>query len=114
MSKIRIYTDESVNVSIAEGLKRRGVDSFSARDSDNLGLSDEEQIAYALSQQATIFTHDIDFLRIASRFLGEGKTFHGVIYCHQHAYSIGKCIRKLRTLVTMLSHEDMINHIEFL
>ncbi|GAG11461.1 unnamed protein product, partial [marine sediment metagenome] len=31
MGKIRIYTDESVNIAIAEGLKRRGVDAFSAR-----------------------------------------------------------------------------------
>ena len=27
MGKIRIYTNESVSVSIAEGLKRRGVDA---------------------------------------------------------------------------------------
>jgi len=31
MGKIRIYTNESVSVAIAEGLKRRGVDAFSAR-----------------------------------------------------------------------------------
>ena len=41
MGKIRIYTDESVNIAIAEGLKRRGVDSFSAKDVGNLGLTDE-------------------------------------------------------------------------
>jgi len=40
MDKIRIYTNESVDVAIAEGLKRRGVDASSARDTGNLGLSD--------------------------------------------------------------------------
>ena len=69
MGKIRIYTDESVNVGVAEGLKRRGVDALSARDSGNLGLTDE-QLIYASEEIATIFTHDTDFLRIAARWLG--------------------------------------------
>ncbi len=62
MGKIRIYTDESVNVFIAEGLKRRGIDAFSARDAGNLALTDEEQLIYACDEKATIFTHDVDFL----------------------------------------------------
>ena len=114
MGKIRIYTDESVNVFIAEGLKRRGIDAFSARDAGNLALTDEEQITYACDEKATIFTHDTDFLRIAARWMNEEKTHHGVIYCHQESYSIGDCIRKIRMLTTVLSSEDMIDHIEFL
>ena len=55
MGKIRIYTDESIHVAITEGLKRRGVDAFSARDSNNLGLSDEEQRIYAVREKATNF-----------------------------------------------------------
>jgi len=47
MGKIRIYTDESVDIAIAEGLKRRGVDAFSARDAGKLGLADEEQLIFA-------------------------------------------------------------------
>jgi hypothetical protein len=44
MGEIRIYTDESVDVAIAQGLQRRGVEAFSARDRDKLGLTDEEQL----------------------------------------------------------------------
>jgi len=55
MGKIRIYTDESSSVAIAEGLKRRGVDAFSARDAGNLGLTDEEQLIYAGKERITIF-----------------------------------------------------------
>ena len=114
MGKIRIYTDESVNVVIAESLTRRGVDALSARDSGNLGLTDEEQLLYANEEKAIIFTHDIDFLRIAARWMNEGRTHHGVIYCHQTSNSIGECVRKLRMLAAVLTSEDMINHIEFL
>jgi predicted nuclease of predicted toxin-antitoxin system len=114
MGKIRIYTNESVSVTIAEGLKRRGVDAFSARSTSNLGLTDEEQLVYAGKEKAAIFTHDADFLRIAARWMEKGKTHHGIIYCHQKTYSFGECVRKLRVLTSMLTSEDMINHIEFL
>lgn len=40
---IKIYADESVNIAIVEGLKRRGVNAFSAKDLGKLGLTDEEQ-----------------------------------------------------------------------
>ena len=114
MSKIRIYANESASVAITEGLRRRGVDALSARDAGNLGLTDEEQLIYANNEKMTILTHDTDFLQMASRWLDEGKTHQGIIYCHQKTYSIGECVRKLRMLTAILSSEDMINHIEFL
>jgi predicted nuclease of predicted toxin-antitoxin system len=114
MGEMRIYTDESVDVAIAQGLQRRGVDPFSARDLDKLGLTDDEQLIFAREEKATIFTHDADFLRTATQWNDEGKTHCGVIYCHQTTYGIGDFIRNLKTLATVLRSEDMINHIEFL
>ena len=114
MGDIRIYNDEGVDVAIAQGLQRRGVEAFSARDRDKLGLTDEEQLIFASEEKSTIFTHDTDFLRIAAQWIDNGRTHCGVIYCHQNAYGIGDCIRNLKLLVTVLTQEDMINHIEFL
>lgn len=114
MGKIRIYTNESASVAIAEGLKRRGIDAFSARDTGNLGLTDEEQLNYAREERAVIFTHDTDFLQIADRWADEGRSHYGVIYCHQKSCRTGEAIRKLRVLTSVLTFEDMVNHIEFL
>jgi len=114
MGKVRIYTNESVDVAIADGLKRRGVDAFSARDAGNLGLTDEEQLNYAREEKATIFTHDTDFLQIAAGWTEKGRTHHGIIYCHQKSYTIGDLIRKLRMLSAVLSSEEMVGRIEFL
>jgi len=47
LADLVFYTNESVSVTVSEGLKRRGVKAISARDAGNLGLSDEEQLAYA-------------------------------------------------------------------
>jgi predicted nuclease of predicted toxin-antitoxin system len=63
---VEIYTDESVPMAVAAGLQRRHVAAISARDAGILGLTDEEQLAYAASLQMVIFTHDTDFLRLAS------------------------------------------------
>ncbi|CAB1059405.1 hypothetical protein D1BOALGB6SA_4167 [Olavius sp. associated proteobacterium Delta 1] len=114
MGEIKIYTDESVDVAIVQGLQRRGVEAFSARDRDKLGLTDEEQLIFASKGKATIFTHDTDFLQIAAQWNDQGRTHCGVIYCHQNAHGIGDCIRNLKILVTVLTQEDMIDHIEFL
>ncbi len=67
MGEIRIYTDESVDVAIAQGLQRRGVEAFSARDRDKLGWTDEEQLIFASEEKFTIFTHDTDFLPITAQ-----------------------------------------------
>lgn len=109
MGKIRFYLDESVNVAIIAGLKRRGVFATSARDSDALGLSDIEQLEYAAKNGLIIVTHDDDFLSIASR-----KNHPGIVYVHQQKYSIGEFIRHLKLLWDIVEAEEMENHIEFL
>ncbi len=40
--RIKIYADESVPVAVVAGLQRRGVEAISAREADNLGLTDLE------------------------------------------------------------------------
>jgi hypothetical protein len=50
------------------------------RDAGNLGLSDEEQLAFAHLQGAVIFTHDDDFLKIAHNWLAAGRDHSGIIY----------------------------------
>jgi len=93
---IRIYTDESVNVVIAEGLRRRGVKAISARDVGNLGLTDKDQLEYVLKEKLVIFTHDDDFLSLVRKSEVE---HYGIIYVHQQKLSIGECIRRIKSLV---------------
>ena len=109
MSKIAFYTNESVNVAISEGLKRRGIKIFSARDAGNLGLSDEEQLNYAAKNNFVIVTHDDDFLTMAIKY-----DHKGIVYVHQQKYGVGDLIRKLKLLWDIAEQEDMANHVEFL
>ncbi|HLG30606.1 MAG TPA: DUF5615 family PIN-like protein [Candidatus Brocadiales bacterium] len=109
MAKLTFYTNESVSVAVGEGLKRRGVKVISARDADNLGLSDKEQLDYAIKKNLVIVTHDDDFLSMAMKF--EHK---GIVYVHQQKYSIGDLIRRLKLLWDIAEQKDIVNHVEFL
>jgi predicted nuclease of predicted toxin-antitoxin system len=106
---IKIYVDESVNVAIVEGLKRRGVNAFSAKDLGKLGLTDEEQLKTAIQNQAAIFTHDVDFIKTAIN-----KKHLGIIYVHQQKLTIGECIKKLKFIAETKTAEEMQNQILFL
>ncbi|MFP3952309.1 MAG: DUF5615 family PIN-like protein [Candidatus Bathyarchaeia archaeon] len=106
---MRIYADESVNVAIVEGLKRRGIDAFSTKDIDKLGLTDQQQIDEATEKQAAIFTHDVDFLRIAIH-----RKHPGIIYVHQQKYTIGECIKRLKLIAKTKTREEMRNQTIFL
>lgn len=92
---IRIYTNKSVDIATAEGLKRRGVQAWSAKDAGNLGLTDKEQLEYAGREKAVIFTHDDDFLSMVAK---SEQQHYGVIYVHQQKLSVGECIRRLKNL----------------
>lgn len=108
---IRIYTNESVDIAIAEGLKRRGVQAWSARDAGNLGLTDKEQLEYVARGKAVIFTHDDDFLSMVAK---SDQEHYGVIYVHQQKLSVGECIRRLKNLAETRSVMDIKKRIEFL
>jgi len=85
------------------------VEVFSAKDLGKLGLTDEEQIQVTKRKGAIIFTHDVDFLRMASQ-----REHPGIIYVHQQKLSIGECIRRLKAIAETKSPEEMHNQIVFL
>jgi len=79
---------------LLKGLKRRGVEAFSAKEIDKLDLTDEQQIEISTKKQAMTLTHDVDFLRIALH-----KQHQGIIYVHQQKLSTGECLRRLKAIV---------------
>ena len=96
-------------MAVVEGLKRRGVDAFSAKDLGKLGLTDDEQLEVAAQNGAVIFTHDADFLRLAL------KTRHGgIVFVHRQKYAVGECVRRLKIIVETKSAREMENQILFL
>ena len=46
---IKFYTDEHCANAIAEGLRRRGVDVLTTNEAGHLGVSDKEQLSFAMA-----------------------------------------------------------------
>ena len=114
MAKLKIYTDENVDVRVAEGLMRRDITAFSAIEKGMIGITDREHFEYALKMQAVIFTHDHHFIETAKEFAKEKKSHSGLIYVDINKLSVGECIRRLALYAEVLSAEDMKDQIEFL
>ncbi|MEA5532838.1 DUF5615 family PIN-like protein [Crocosphaera sp. XPORK-15E] len=108
-NKIKFHLDENVSYSIALGLRHRGLDVTTTPEENLLGVSDEIQLQFALSNGRVIFTQDTDFLRI-----NQSSIIHaGIAYCPQQSKSISQIIRGLLLIWEILEPEEMYNHIEF-
>ena len=60
-----------LDVRIAAGLRRRGVEAVSVYDEGKCGISDEAQLKHASELGAVIFTHDADLIEIAAEITAE-------------------------------------------
>jgi predicted nuclease of predicted toxin-antitoxin system len=107
---IRFHLDEHVPHSIADGLRRLGIDVTTSTDAGLLGAADADQIAYGLAQGRVTFTADDDFLTLA----GTGVNHAGIAYCRQNTQSIGQIIRALELIWEVYEPDEMKNRIEFL
>jgi predicted nuclease of predicted toxin-antitoxin system len=110
LEKIQFHLDEQVELAIAEALRRRGIDVSTTPEAGLLGATDEEQLAFAISQERVIFTKDDDFLALHRRCLEH----YGIAYCHQNSRSLGEIVRGLILIWEVLESSDMQNHIEFI
>lgn len=91
---LRFHLDEHVSPAVAEGLRRRGVDVTTTQEIGLRGSQDSDHLAFALSQQRVLVTHDRDFPRSHAA----GVQHSGIAYCYQQKYSVGDLIRALLVL----------------
>jgi hypothetical protein len=107
---LRFHLDESVDPSIAVGLRQRGIDVTTAGDVQLLGASDRAHLGFALAQRRVLVTHDRDFLRIAA----SGADHAGIAYCPPAYRTIGQIVIRLADLCRHRSEEQMQGVVEFL
>jgi hypothetical protein len=111
---LRLYLDENVDVRVAEGLRRHGVEVLAARDAGMLGASDAEQMAYAHTRQAVLVTCDHHFLALAAALVRSREHHHGVIYLARRRAGVGEYVRRLALCAQVLEPMDLVDRIEFL
>lgn len=110
---IELYLDEDVSVLLAELLKARGYTAVTAREAGMLGKSDEEQLAYAISQRKTFITHNrVDFENLYSEYFQTGQHHYGIIIATQRdEYSL---LRRLLIILNAVTSDEMENQIRYI
>ena len=91
-------------------MRRRGINVTTTSEAGLIGVSDREQIAFSLSENRILITHDDDFVILH----GSGITHAGITYCDQKRRSIGEILNTLILIWETLEPEDMKNQLEFL
>ena len=110
MPRIRFYLDEHVHRAVSKSLQQRGIDVLTAQEAGRRGLSDEEQLGFALKAGRVTVTHDSDYITLAT----QGTEHAGIAYSKPGTRSIGELVRALLLIHDALEPGDMINHVEYL
>jgi hypothetical protein len=72
---MKLYLDEHIQPLLAHFLISRGIDCLTTQTAGNVSHSDEEQLAFATSQERVIVTFDRkDFLSLAQQRGGSGNS----------------------------------------
>ena len=98
MTAARLYLDEDVRPLLAEILSSRGYDVISAVQKRRQGLTDHQQLEFAIGEKRTFFSHNIrDFVKLHHSF---SESHYGLIVSNQDSLNI-----ILRRLLAFLSKE---------
>jgi hypothetical protein len=114
--RIRVYTDEDVDVRVAEQLKRLRYDVASCRDEGNAGrrLSDDWQLGYAAEHGRAILIHNIPHYVVLDRdWKAQGREHAGII-CAPMRTPLGELGRRLRRHLDAVRPADQHNLLRFL
>jgi hypothetical protein len=102
--------DQHYYSSVSKGLRRLGLDVLTAQDAGRCGLPDQDQLAFATSQERVMVTFDSDYLALHQ----SGVAHAGIAWCPQEKYGIGMLIQLLELLHGISDSDQMRNHVEYL
>lgn len=113
MSPVKIIIDEDVWTGLAEALRQAGYDAVSVSELGRQGLSDEEQLWFAVAEGRAIITHNIqDFAPLAELYFERNLTHAGIIVARQ--FEKGELLRRVLYLFELLRADDLANTLRFI
>lgn len=110
---MKLYLDEHIQPLLAHILTSRGIDCLTTQAAGNLSHSDEEQLAFATSQERVIVTCDRkDFLSLAQQWAAENHTHAGIIL--SKPCSLSEFLRQLLHLIARHRTDNLANQVLWL
>jgi len=113
MARVRLYLDEDVDPALALALRARKIDAVSALELGRRQMDDVDHLAYAISQQRTILTHNRDdFVQLAVDYFSEGQEHFGIIIAPQYPFS--EMLRRVLYLIATETQEGLFGQVRWL
>jgi len=110
---IELYLDEDVHVLVADLVRAKGFKITTARDEGQLTTTDEEQLAYAVSQKKTLVTHNrVDFEALVQQYFADNKMHYGVIFATRH--SPQEIARRLLIILNNVTADEMEDSVRYI
>lgn len=107
---VRFYLDENVSPTLAEQLRRRGIEAVTVRDLGLLGDTHLNHLQRATAMGYVLCTHDSDYVELALA----GVPHAGIVFAQQATTSLGDWLRFLSLVHGVYEAHEMANLIEYL
>ena len=108
------YFDVHVPASIADGLRRRGIDVLTSQQDGTREATDEQLLHRATDLSRLLFSQDKDLLEIATDWQRRGITFAGLIFAHQQGTGIGQCVDDLELIARCMTPDETADRVLFI
>lgn len=110
---IHVYLDEDVDVLVATLLRSRGFEAITTHQAGQLGKTDTEQLGYAVSQKASILTHNrTDFEDLAREYFEQEKPHYGIIIAARNPCQ--EIMKRLLVILCSTTADEMENQILYI
>jgi hypothetical protein len=108
-----VYLDEDVDVLVAELVRVRGYDALTVLGAGRTGYSDPEQLAFAVSVQRAIVTHNRrDFAQLAQEYASSGREHYGIILAVRRSpYELAQ---RLLNLLNQVAADEMRDQVLYI
>ena len=109
---ISLYLDEDVSVLVAKLLRARGFAALTVQETGRKGLSDEEQLEYAVASGRVLLTHNRrHFERLAGEYAGSGKKHLGIIIAVRRRPN--EIASRLLPLLNQVTADEMVDQVRY-
>ncbi len=111
--KIELFLDEDVHSVLAHALRKRGYDAIHAQELNRKGVSDVDQLLFAIGQERCLFTFNVkDFVILHNEQMKAQQEHWGIILSKQLPFR--ETMSRLLSLLQRYNKEEMKDRLEFL
>jgi predicted nuclease of predicted toxin-antitoxin system len=106
MVQIALLLDEDVRPLLGEILRQRGYDVLHVLDIDRCGLTDNEQLEYAVRDRRAILTHNVkDFILLDKHYREQNREHFGILLAEQAPLRV--LLRRTLRFISRHSADDV-------